>query len=80
MIYCVSCSIVALFQSRVSCLHRQHFINSVPKNENLLEMYSPSGHVNDFVSPSEQIWINLALCHLLTIAVNGCRHNESPNS
>ncbi len=38
--------------------------------------------VDEFVSSSEQIWRNLALHHLLTngsIAVNGCRQNESPN-
>ncbi len=39
--------------------------------------------VDEFVSKSEQIWINLALHHLLTngpSAVDGCRQNESPNS
>ncbi len=38
-------------------------------------------NVDDFVSPSEQIWINLALNHLLTngsSAENRCRQNESP--
>ncbi len=39
--------------------------------------------VDEFVSSSEQIWINLAFHHLLTngsSAVNGCRQNESTNS
>ncbi len=38
--------------------------------------------VDEFVSSSEQIWINLAFHHLLTngsSAVNGCRQNESKN-
>uniref|UniRef100_A0A8C1BVP5 NTF2-related export protein n=1 Tax=Cyprinus carpio carpio TaxID=630221 RepID=A0A8C1BVP5_CYPCA len=40
-------------------------------------------NVDEFVFPSEQIWRDLALHHLLTnrsSAVNGCRHNKSPNS
>ncbi len=39
--------------------------------------------VDEFVSSSEQIWKNVALCHLLTYgssAVNGCRRNLSSNS
>ncbi len=39
--------------------------------------------VDEFDCSSEQIWRNLALHHLLingSSAVNGCRHNESPNS
>ncbi len=39
--------------------------------------------IDEFVSSSEQICINVALHHLLTngsSAVNGCRQNESPNS
>ncbi len=39
--------------------------------------------VDKFVSSSEQIWRNVALCHLLTYGsstVNGCRQNLSSNS
>ncbi len=39
--------------------------------------------VDEFVYSSEQIWIIVALHHLLTngsFAVNGCRQNESLNS
>ncbi len=46
-------------------------------------IYSPIKDVKKTVSLSEQIWINVALHHLLTngsSAVNGCRQNESPNS
>ncbi len=43
----------------------------------MLTIYSPLDQdIEKFVSPSEQIWINVALHHLLTIgfsAVNGCR-------
>ncbi len=42
-----------------------------------------SQDVDEVVSSSEQIWRNLALCHLLingSSALNGCRQNESPNS
>ncbi len=38
-------------------------------------------NVDEFVASSEQIWINLALHHLLTwgsSAVNGCRQNQGP--
>ncbi len=40
-------------------------------------------HVDEFVSSSKRIWINLVLHHLLTSwssAVNGYRQNESLNS
>ncbi len=46
-------------------------------------IYSPITDVKKTVSSSEQIWINVALHHLLTngsSAVDGCRQNESPNS
>ncbi len=36
--------------------------------------------VECFFSSSEQIWRNLALHHLLTSAVNGCRQNESSSN
>ncbi len=38
--------------------------------------------VGEMVSPSEQIWKNVVLHHLLTkgsSVVNGCRQSESPN-
>ncbi len=39
-------------------------------------------NIDEFVSSSEKIWINVSLCHFLTnesFAVDGCRYNESPN-
>ncbi len=54
---------------------------SLPKN---LFTYSQSiQDVNEFVSSSEQIWINLALRHLLSngsSAVNGCHQNTADKS
>ncbi len=53
------------------------------KNENVLNIYSPSGHLRCrlvWVFLKTQIWRNLALHQLLTngsSAVNGCRQNEN---
>ncbi len=48
----------------------------------MLRLYSPQAiqDVDEFVSSSEEIWRNIAVHHLLTNEVNGCRQNESPNS
>ncbi len=53
------------------------------KNENVLNIYSPSGHLRCrlvWVFLKTQIWRNLALHQLLTngsSAVNGCRQHEN---
>ncbi len=56
-----------------------------PKNWHLLNVFSPSGNprCRFFFFPSEQIWRNVALHHLLingSSVVNGCRLNECPNN
>ncbi len=53
-----------------------------PKNKNLLQITHPQTiqDVDEFVSSSEQIWENVALCHILISvysAVNGCRQNNT---
>ncbi len=55
-----------------------------PKMEICLKFTQPQDikDVGEFVSSSEQIWINLALHHLTnngSSAVNGCHQNESIN-